>query len=128
MRSAVVRLVAVVVVSLGAGAFAAGAAAANVPGPSFSAHGSVEQVYATGLRGGALAGLWNRRGVRIASKRADSLGGVLFRGVSPRLGISPPRRRARIGAADGDPGQVGSAERRPVAAGSRARLPAGTGT
>ena len=86
MRSAVVRLVAVVVVSLGAGACAGGAAAATAPGPSFSAHGSVEQVYATGLRGGTLAGLWNRRGVRVASKRADSLGGALFRGVSPGSG------------------------------------------
>jgi predicted acyl esterase len=61
---------------------------------AFRAHGSVEQVYATGVRAGALVRLVDRAGVTVASQRADSLGGVLFRTVPAGSGY-----RARQGAA-----------------------------
>jgi uncharacterized protein len=53
---------------------------------TFTAHGSVDQVYVLGTPGGALLTLVDRRGVRVASKRADSLGGTLFRNVAPGPG------------------------------------------
>ncbi len=56
----------------------AGAAAA-----SFEAHGSVEQVYATGLDPGAKVTLADGSGKSVATKNADQLGGVLFREVTP---------------------------------------------
>jgi uncharacterized protein len=59
-------------------ALAAGASAATL-----EAHGSVEQVYATGLPGGAQVVLFNRKGKKVATKPADELGGVLFRKVKP---------------------------------------------
>jgi uncharacterized protein len=55
---------------------AAGAAAPE-------AHGSVEQVYATGLPGGAKVVLLNRKGKKLATEGADEQGGVLFRKVKP---------------------------------------------
>ena len=75
---------------------ATGAAAA----PTFSAHGSVEQVYVTGLAPGAQMSLLNRGGTTVATKQADALGGLLFRNVKPGSGyrVRPPpaaRRRAR---------------------------------
>ncbi len=48
---------------------------------SYTAKGSVEQVYVRGTPGGALLTLVDRHGARTASKRADSLGGTLFRNV-----------------------------------------------
>jgi uncharacterized protein len=65
--------------SLGSADTAADAAA-------FDAHGSVEQVYATGLPPGARMILFNRRGRRVARNHADELGGVLFRKVKPGRG------------------------------------------
>jgi X-Pro dipeptidyl-peptidase C-terminal non-catalytic domain len=65
---------------------ASGARAAAGPAVSFSAHGSVEQVYATGLGPLARASLLNRAGRSIATNRADSLGGLLFRNVKPGVG------------------------------------------
>jgi uncharacterized protein len=62
-------------------AFGASAAQASV-----RAHGSVKQVYATGLEPGARASLLDSAGTRIATKRADSLGGLLFRHVKPGKG------------------------------------------
>src|SRR3982074_1936284 len=79
-----VALVAVVVASAlmtGTGAAAVGGAA-----PAFSAHGSVEQVYVTGLGPGAQMSLLDSSGRTIATNRADSLGGLLFRNVSPGTG------------------------------------------
>src|ERR1700694_2796137 len=51
-----------------------------------SATGSVEQVYVLGTPSGTLLRLVDRHGARIASKRADSLGGTLFRNVPPGSG------------------------------------------
>jgi predicted acyl esterase len=46
---------------------------------TFTARGSVNQVYATGVRPGALLVLVDRHGSLVSSGRADSLGGILFR-------------------------------------------------
>src|SRR5829696_7403955 len=59
---------------------ASGAAAAE---PSFSAHGSVEQVYATSLPPGAEASLLDPAGQVMATRNANDLGGLLFRDVTP---------------------------------------------
>jgi predicted acyl esterase len=74
-------------VALGASLSAAtGTAAAAV-----NAHGSVEQVYVTGLTPGAKAWLL-RRGRALRAKRADAQGAVLFRRVRPGGGY-----RVRLG-------------------------------
>src|SRR3954454_2819016 len=53
---------------------------------AFSAHGSPEQVYATGLQPGVKAALLNSKGKTVATKKADSLGALLFRNVKPGSG------------------------------------------
>jgi predicted acyl esterase len=60
--------------------------AARADAATFTAHGSARQVYITGLAGGQRMSLFNRRGHRIAIKRADAQGGLLFRGVKPGAG------------------------------------------
>ncbi len=50
---------------------------------AFSAHGSVEQVYVTGLAPGAQMSLLRSNGETVSTQTADSLGGVLFRSVAP---------------------------------------------
>src|SRR5947207_1207452 len=72
-------------------AFTTGSASAA---PSFSAHGSAEQVYVTGLAPNAKMSLLDPAGKVIASQKADSLGGLLFRGVKPGSGY-----RVRLGKA-----------------------------
>jgi predicted acyl esterase len=67
---------------------------------SVSAHGSVDQVYATGLGSFARGLLVNRAGRTIARKRADSLGGLLFRNVTPGVGY---RVRLSSGGAESGP-------------------------
>jgi predicted acyl esterase len=59
---------------------------AGAAGASFSAQGSVEQVYVTGLGSGARMSLVNPAGRTTATKRADALGGLLFRNVKPGAG------------------------------------------
>ncbi len=51
-----------------------------------SAHGSAEQAYAVGLRPSHAVTLLNAHGTAVASKRADSLGGVVFRNVKSGKG------------------------------------------
>src|SRR5438067_1476483 len=53
---------------------------------SFSAHGSAEQVYVTGLAPGASASLLTSSGGALYTQNADSLGGLLFRNVPPGKG------------------------------------------
>src|SRR4051812_1040775 len=65
---------------------------------SFSARGSVEQVYVTGLDGGAQVSLLDRAGRKVAAQRADALGGLLFRDVRPGAGY-----RVRLGAEKSPP-------------------------
>jgi uncharacterized protein len=52
----------------------------------FTAHGSVQQVYATGATPRSRLRLVNRRGHTVASARADGLGGILYRNVAPGRG------------------------------------------
>ncbi len=72
--------------ALALAAIAAPAAVAKPAPASFLAHGSVEQVYATGVQGSSPVVLVNRHGKVLASKRADAQGGVLFRNVVPGPG------------------------------------------
>jgi hypothetical protein len=60
--------------------FGVGASAA-APAPTFSAHGSAEQVYVTGLAPNASAWLLNSAGTTLYTQNVDSLGGLLFRNV-----------------------------------------------
>jgi predicted acyl esterase len=50
---------------------------------TFDAHGSVEQVYATGLPPGAQVSLDDGEGREVATRNANDLGGALFREVAP---------------------------------------------
>jgi predicted acyl esterase len=50
---------------------------------SFDAHGSVEQVYATGLPAGASTSLLDSSDQVVASRTVNDLGGILFRDVAP---------------------------------------------
>ena len=53
------------------------------PRRAFSAHGSVEQVYVTGLAPSAQMSLLRSNGETVSTQTADSLGGLLFRDVAP---------------------------------------------
>ena len=79
------RPVAALIVALmtAAGASAASARAAT---PTFSAHGSAEQVYVTGLAPNARMSLLSPNGTTLYTQQADSLGGLLFRNVPPGSG------------------------------------------
>src|SRR4051812_45768235 len=57
------------------------ATAASAAEASFTAGGSANQVYVTGLSPGAEAALLDRRGRTVARRQANSLGGLLFRDV-----------------------------------------------
>ncbi len=65
---------------------AIGVPAAAAAKPSFSVHGSAEQVYVTGLKAGARMSLISPSGHTIATQKADPLGGLLFRNVAPGHG------------------------------------------
>ncbi|MGZ4341118.1 MAG: CocE/NonD family hydrolase [Solirubrobacteraceae bacterium] len=67
---------------------------------SFSAHGSAEQVYVTGLSPNARTSLLRSNGTTLYTQRADSLGGLLFRSVPPGKGY---RVRASGGGAESAP-------------------------
>ncbi len=60
----------------------AAALSASASASAFTAKGSVDQVYATGLTPSAQVSLV-RKGATVATQNADSLGGVLFRNVKP---------------------------------------------
>ncbi len=53
---------------------------------AFTAQGSVEQVYVTGLTAGAQASLLSSKGTTVSTQGADSQGGLLFRDVKPGSG------------------------------------------
>jgi predicted acyl esterase len=54
--------------------------------PSFSAHGSAEQVYVSGLAPRASVSLITAAGHTVSTQPADGLGGLLFRNVRPGTG------------------------------------------
>src|SRR4051794_65830 len=78
--SAALSCAALVMLLVSAPAFAAGG------GPGVSAHGSVGQVYVTGLKSKQRMTLLNRGGRAVATKTADAQGGLLFRSVNPGTG------------------------------------------
>src|ERR1700761_8543502 len=92
-RRPLAALIAVLVLGL---VNAAGASAQA----SFSAHGSAEQVYVTGLSPNARMSLLQANGKTLYTQRADSLGGLLFRSVPPGNGY---RVRAASGGAESAP-------------------------
>jgi len=70
-------------------AFAALLAALLVPGTAaakLTARGSAKQVQVTGVKAHQRVALFNRKGHRVSSRRADSLGGLVFRNVRPGRG------------------------------------------
>jgi predicted acyl esterase len=83
----------------------------------FTAHGSARQVYATGLERGRLVTLVGRTGAVVATRRPDSLGGVVFRLVTPGTGY-----RVR------QPAGGGVAQSGPLTVLSDRSAPASTGT
>jgi uncharacterized protein len=54
--------------------------------PDFEARGSAKQVYVTGLKPNAKANLIGARGKKLRTRRANKLGGLLFRRVKPGRG------------------------------------------
>ncbi|MDT7801477.1 MAG: uncharacterized protein QOI78_4910 [Actinomycetota bacterium] len=80
-----VSLVATLIAGLFVTAVTAGATTAAKK-PGFTAAGSAKQVYATGLDAGARTALLDSSGHRVATKKADLMGGVLFRHVKPGTG------------------------------------------
>ena len=62
------------------------ASLADAAATPFTARGSVEQVYVTGLEPGAKVVLRDARGRKVKTKRASELGGLLFRRVKPGEG------------------------------------------
>src|SRR5438270_10666363 len=84
-------------VVLGALIAAAHTSAATASAPTFTAQGSAEQVYVTGLAPDAQMSLLTSTGTTLYTQNADSLGGLLFRNVPPgkgyrvRLDPSGPR-------------------------------------
>ncbi len=76
---------------------AAGASAA----PAFSAHGSAEQVYVTGLSPNAQMSLLTPQGTTLYTQQADSLGGLLFRNVPPGSGY-----HVRLGSTGAESGPI----------------------
>jgi uncharacterized protein len=75
-------------IAIGCGVLAAAfaiAAPANAA-DSMDAHGSAEQVYATGLGPNAKVSLLDKRGRKVQKQRSDAEGGVVFRKVKPGNG------------------------------------------
>ncbi len=75
-------------------AHAAAVAPSSSGAATFTARGSVEQVYVTGATPGARLVLVNGRGDRVGSQKAGSLGGALFRNVKSGAGY---RVRQKLG-------------------------------
>jgi predicted acyl esterase len=94
-----------------AGSLATAGATATAAAPTFTAVGSVEQVYVTGLTLGAHATLVDKQGETVKTKTATELGAVLFRHVTPGGGYhvrsegaeSPPVKVRTDKAAPWDP-------------------------
>ena len=94
LRLGRVPVIALVLLALAAVAgFGTAAAAQAKP----SAHGSVQQVYATGLAPSRTVSLLSRRGAVVQRRRADSLGGVVFRLVPAGRGYRVRQGRSRSG-------------------------------
>ncbi len=77
------------------------ATGADADPPPVDAHGSVEQVYATGLAPGASVSLHDGQDQVVETRSADDLGGVVFRNVAPGDGY-----RVGVGGTMSDPLRV----------------------
>src|SRR5437763_6573653 len=77
---------------------------------SFSAHGSVEQVYVPGLAPGEQMALVDGAGATVATQQADPQGGLLFRNVTPGSGY---RVHPAAGGTESDPLTVLSTQSAP---------------
>ena len=75
---------------------------------TFTARGSVQQVYVTGLAPAAQVTLVNGSGATVATRQANSLGGTLFRDVTPGSGY-----RVRASGQESDPLTVLSTQSAP---------------
>src|SRR5215208_5438122 len=89
---------------------ATGAAAAT----TFTARGSAEQVHVTGLAPGAQVSLVNSAGKTVATQKASSLGGLVYRNVTPASGY---RVRPAAGGTASDPLTVFSTQPAPPSTG-----------
>ncbi len=101
-RRWVAALAAVLIMGLCVGAGQARAAV--------DAHGSVQQVYAVGLKAHARVALVNRSRRVIATQKADALGGIVFRQVSPGPGYRLRTGGSALGRGDGHARPLGAAE------------------
>ncbi len=90
MRLGTISLAVASVLAVTAGAASARAGVST----GFQAHGSVQQIYATGLPPRASVSLVNRAGRIVARQRADALGGIVLRELRPGRGY---RLRTRTG-------------------------------
>src|SRR5437764_2138989 len=86
LRTIVRIRVASMAVVLAALTSAASASAATAATPTFTAQGSAEQVYVTGVAPNAQMSLLTSTGTTLYTQNADSLGGLLFRNVPPGKG------------------------------------------
>ena len=82
MRTPIARITLACALVVGAVAVTDASGAA----PSLTAHGSAEEVYATGLPGGTKVTLLDGHGHKVATKPATAEGGVLFYKVRPGAG------------------------------------------
>src|SRR5689334_14090170 len=89
-----------VAVGASVAAFALASAAPAIADTPFSAHGSAEQVYVTGLAANEQMSLLDAAGNAVATQAADSQGGLLFRNVAPGDGY---RVRPAAGGPESDP-------------------------
>ncbi|MEA2477588.1 MAG: uncharacterized protein QOC87_1787, partial [Actinomycetota bacterium] len=80
-----------------AGSLAGGGAIAAAASPGMNAVGSVKQVYVTALKPGAKVSLIDSAGHTVKTQTVNSLGGALFRNVSPGNGY-----RVKSGGAESD--------------------------
>ena len=74
------------VASVGIALWGIGATSVAGAASRFTARGSAEQAYATGLAAHARVRLLDAAGATVATARADAQGGVLFRDVAPAAG------------------------------------------
>jgi predicted acyl esterase len=124
-RAAACLLAAVVAGVAALAALSATAFAATATVAAFTARGSVRQVDVTGAKPGTRLLLVNRRGARVAVRRAGELGGIVFRDVAPGRGYHVRRqgalaRRTRSAALT----VLSTRSAPPSTAGYRQRIPA----
>jgi predicted acyl esterase len=85
-RGVRVRATLLITLTMSTCAALAGAPAAGAATTGFTARGSAEQVYVTGVAPSATMTLLDGSGHAVATQTADSLGGLLFRNVTPGSG------------------------------------------